>query len=378
MSRTIEILERLIAFPTVSKDSNLDLIRYVQELLQSAGFAVVRIPSPYGQKAGLFARIGPELGGVCLSAHTDVVPVDGQEWSSDPFTLTQRGDRLHGRGTTDMKGFLASALAMAERATRAPLMEPLNLAISYDEEIGCVGIRQMMPTLAPLLGSPRAVIVGEPTSMQVATGHKGKVALKVTCHGEAGHSALAPEFTNALHVAATFIDEVRALQDRLAKGASDAAYSIPYSTVHIGRMTGGRALNIVPDLAELEMEFRHLKQTPAPEILSELNGIAARVSTAFDHPSSVKITQTNAYYGLETPVDDPIINWALQMANTPDTTKVAFGTEAGFFAAEGLATVVIGPGDMARDGHKADEGVDLSELAACDAMMDRILTDLSA
>ena len=378
MSRTIEILERLIAFPTVSKDSNLDLIRYVQDLLQSAGFALVRIPSPCGQKAGLFARIGPELGGVCLSAHTDVVPVDGQEWSSDPFALTQRGDRLHGRGTTDMKGFLASALAMAELAAKAALTEPLSLAISYDEEIGCVGIRQMMPTLAPLLGNPRAVIVGEPTSMQVATGHKGKVALKVTCHGEAGHSALAPEFTNALHVAATFIDEVRALQDRLAKGATDTAYSIPYSTVHIGRMTGGRVLNIVPDLAELEMEFRHLTQTPASEILSELANIAERIGTAFDRPDSVEITQTNAYYGLETPIDDPVVGWAGQMADTPDTTKVAFGTEAGFFAAEGLSTVVIGPGDMARDGHKADEGVDLSELAACDAMMDRILTDLSA
>ncbi|WP_424941311.1 acetylornithine deacetylase [Aliiroseovarius sp. S253] len=378
MSRTVEILERLIAFPTVSKDSNLDLIHFVQDLLQSAGFAVVRIPSPCGQKAGLFARLGPELGGVCLSAHTDVVPIDGQEWPSDPFTLTQHRDRLHGRGVTDMKGFLASALAMAERAARAPLTEPLSLAISYDEEIGCVGIRQMMPTLAPLLGSPRAVIVGEPTSMQVATGHKGKVALKVTCHGEAGHSALAPDFTNALHVASTFIDEVRALQVRLAGGATDLAYSIPYSTVHIGRMSGGRALNIVPDSAELEMEFRHLAQTPASEILSELNEIAQRVGTAFGNPNAAEITQTNAYYGLDTSVDDPVVSWASQMANSKETTKVAFGTEAGFFAAEGIPTVVIGPGDMARDGHKADEGVDLSELAACDAMMDRILTDLSA
>lgn len=375
--RTLEILDRLIAFPTVSKDSNLDLIRYVQDLLQSAGFAVVRIPSPCGQKAGLFARIGPEMGGVCLSAHTDVVPVDGQDWSSDPFALTRRGDRLHGRGTTDMKGFLASALAMAERAAKAPLIEPLSLAISYDEEIGCVGIRQMMPTLAPLLGSPRAVIVGEPTSMQVATGHKGKVALTVTCHGEAGHSALAPDFTNALHVAARFVDEVRALQDRLADGATDAAYSIPYSTVHIGRMNGGRALNIVPDSAVLEMEFRHLAQVPATDILSELNAIAELVGAAFGNPNAVEITQTNAYYGLDTPVDDPVVSWAGQMADAPDTTKVAFGTEAGFFAAEGIPTVVIGPGDMARDGHKADEGVDLSELAACDAMMDRILTDLS-
>ncbi|MFT5866379.1 MAG: acetylornithine deacetylase, partial [Gammaproteobacteria bacterium] len=205
-NRTLEILGTLVAFPTVSRDSNLDLIDWVQDLLQTAGFEVTRIWSPDRTKAGLFARIGPDVeGGVCLSAHTDVVPVDGQVWTRPPFELTDEGSRVFGRGTTDMKGFLASALALAERIGASALSAPLTLSISYDEEIGCVGIRHMMPELKKLIGKPRLVIVGEPTSMQVATGHKGKAAFRITCHGQAGHSALAPQFVNAIHVAADFV-----------------------------------------------------------------------------------------------------------------------------------------------------------------------------
>jgi acetylornithine deacetylase len=173
MSRSLEILDRLIAFPTVSADSNLALIGYVEALLVSAGFEVTRIPSPCGQKAGLFARIGAADGGICLSAHTDVVPVAGQDWTRDAFRLSRADGRLFGRGTTDMKGFLASALALAERWDIQADAPGLSLVISYDEEVGCVGIRQMIPSLEPLIGRPRAVIVGEPTSMQVAVGQGG-------------------------------------------------------------------------------------------------------------------------------------------------------------------------------------------------------------
>ena len=377
MSRTIDILERLVGFPTVSADSTLDLIDYVQNLLHKAGFAVTRIPSPCGKKAGLFARIGPGDGGICLSAHTDVVPVEGQDWSSPPFALTQREDRLVGRGTTDMKGFLASALALAEQAQHAPLTAPLTLSISYDEEIGCVGIRHMIPTLAPLLGKPTMVIVGEPTSMQVATGHKGKVALRVDCHGQSGHSALAPNFANAIHVAASFVNEMRALQDELAKGPTDDAYDIPYSTVHIGRINGGTALNIVPDLAQIEMEFRHLADLPAASIRSKIDAAAVATGRAFGDPNAVNITEANAYFGLDTARENPVVDRALALAGTDQTTKVAFGTEAGFFADLGLNTVVLGPGDMAADGHKPNEAIALSELAACDAMMARVLLGLS-
>ncbi|KEJ89230.1 acetylornithine deacetylase [Sulfitobacter donghicola] len=378
MTRTLEILSRLVAFPTVSRDSNLDLIDWVQELLVGAGFEVTRIWSPCRQKAGLFARIGPAgEGGVCLSAHTDVVPVEGQSWRYPPFELTQDNNRVFGRGTTDMKGFLASALALAERAGKMALSKPLSFVISYDEEIGCVGIQQMLPELKPLIGKPDLVIVGEPTSMQVVTGHKGKAALCVTCRGEAGHSALAPKFVNAIHVAAEFVGQMRDFQGRLAKGAQDAAYDIPYSTVHIGQLSAGKALNIVPDTAELLMEFRHLAQTPKQEIQREVEAIAEQVSRGFSASLPIGVEVVNAYPGLDVDPDHKVVEWATNLVGAPKTGKVAFGTEAGFFDQLGLTALVIGPGDMARDGHKPDEGLCLSQLAACDRMMDEIGTGLS-
>ncbi len=375
-ARTLEILERLIAFPTVSDQSNLELIDWVEALLRNAGFAVTRIWSPDRCKAGIFARIGPDVvGGVCLSAHTDVVPVAGQNWRRPDFALTRDGDRVFGRGTTDMKGFLASALAIAEDAGTRDLAAPLSLSISYDEEIGCVGMQQMMPTLQGLIGQPRLVIVGEPTGMQVAVGHKGKTALRVTCRGQAGHSALAPQFVNAIHVAAGFVQEVRQLQETLAKGVRDAAYGVPYTTLHIGRITGGQALNIVPDRAELEMEFRHIAGVSAASIRAEIDAAADRGCAGFEG-ARITIEQINAYPGLDVNAEDGVVDWACDLAGGTSPTKVAFGTEAGFFAALGLSAVVVGPGDMARDGHQPDEGLDVSELVACDAMMDRVLAAL--
>ena len=378
MPRTLEILDRLVAFPTVSRNSNLDLIDWVRDLLQTAGFQVHRIYSPERSKAGLFARIGPQTeGGVCLSAHTDVVPVDGQPWTRPAFELSREGERLYGRGTTDMKGFLASLLALAERAAKAELKRPLSLSISYDEEIGCVGIRQMMPQLAKFIGKPDAVIVGEPTSMQIAIGHKGKTASRLNCHGDSGHSALAPKFVNAIHVAADVVREIQQVQMQLAKGPRDEAYSIPYSTAHVGCIEGGRALNIVPDLATLDLEIRHLPQVHAHEIRAMIDAALTRVSDHYPSVRKVEIEETNAYPGLALATDDPIIAWAGEVTHGSQVKKVAFGTEAGFFAELGLSTIVIGPGDMATDGHKPDEGLDISQLNACDAMMNRICADLS-
>ena len=379
ITRTLEILDRLVAFPTVSRDSNLDLIDWVQDLLKTAGFDVTRIWSPDRLKAGLFARIGPKIdGGICLSAHTDVVPVDGQVWTRPPFKLTDEGDRVFGRGTTDMKGFLASALALAERAGVAKLSAPLSLSISYDEEIGCVGIRQMMPELEKLIGKPRIVIVGEPTSMKVATGHKGKAAFKVTCHGQAGHSALAPQFVNAIHVASDFIYQIRGLQDKLAAGPQDPAYNIPYSTVHIGKISGGRALNIVPDNAQLDMEFRHLVEVSADLIQHEIEDIAKHVSNAYPQVSPITIDSINAYPGLQIDPSDANVVWATKLAEAIGSTKVPFGTEAGFFMNLGLTTVVTGPGNMATDGHQPDEGLSKVDLITCDVMLNNILGELSA
>ena len=377
MTRTLEILDRLVAFPTVSRDSNLDLINWVQALLTDAGFAVTRIWSPDRTKAGLFARIGPSVdGGICLSAHTDVVPIDGQNWNRPAFAVTDEGDRVFGRGTTDMKGFLASALAMAERAAQQQLSYPLSLSISYDEELGCVGIQQMIPELRKLIRTPRLVIVGEPTSMQVATGHKGKTALNVTCHGQAGHSALAPRFVNAIHVATDFVCQMRHLQDKMKSGAVDDDYIVPHSTVHIGTIAGGTMLNMVPSETQIEMEFRHLPQSPAQEIEHEIRKIAAQVSQSHLPATPVTVQVVNAYPGLNTTPTKPVVVWACQVVGRPQTTKVPFGTEAGFFSNLGLDTIVVGPGDMAQDGHKPDEGLSKSELMSCDKMMDDICSCL--
>lgn len=377
MSRTLELLDRLIAFPTVSHTSNLALIDWAQALLENASWDVARIPSSGGDKAGLLARIGPEgPGGICLSAHTDVVPAEGQPWTRDPFKLTRNDTHVFGRGTTDMKGFVASALALAERAAKGNLTEPLSIVLSYDEEIGCVGIGEMLPALRPLLGQPRLVIVGEPTSMQVATGHKGKAALRVTCRGEAGHSALAPRFVNAIHVAAAFTEEMRSLQAQLAAGIQDAAYDIPYSTVHIGKISGGLALNMVPDLVTLDMEFRHLAAVSAQDILDAITASAARVAARFGDADLIHIEAVNAYPGLDQDTKADVVATAQRLAGGTATTKVAFGTEAGYFAGLGGNVVVIGPGDMASDGHKPDEALAISQIAACDAMMGRILAQL--
>ena len=209
MTQTLDILDRLIAFPTVSAASNLELIGYVDDFFKKRRFETHRVPDETGEKVGLYAALGPtDKPGILLSGHTDVVPVEGQDWTRDPFRLTRDGARVYGRGTTDMKGYLACVMAAADRATAIDLAEPLKIAFSYDEEIGCVGIRQMIGALDSTISRPRMCFVGEPTGMQVAIGHKGKTALRAVCRGENGHSALAPKFLNALYLAADFVTAV--------------------------------------------------------------------------------------------------------------------------------------------------------------------------
>lgn len=377
MTRTLEILERLVAFDTVSDRSNLALIDYVQDLLRAQGFAVTRVPDPTGKKAGLFASIGPEGAGVLLSAHTDVVPVAGQAWTREPFALTWEDDRLYGRGTTDMKGFLAAMLAAAERAAQTPLREPLKLAISYDEEVGCLGIAHMIGGMKAAIGLPRACIVGEPTQMQVAIGHKGKQALRAVCHGQAGHSAQAPQFTNALHLAAGFITELRRVQDGLAAhGAQDTAYDVPCSTVHVGRLAGGTALNIVPDRADMALEFRHLAADNPDDLLARIMAAAGRAAAPFGDSGQIEVEPLTAYPGLATAPDAPVVAWAQGLAGQTGTTKVGFGTEAGFFDALGIPSVVCGPGSMTGQGHKPDEFITRDQLEKCDSMLARLVASL--
>ncbi|MBL3704264.1 acetylornithine deacetylase [Sulfitobacter sp. BDSS02] len=366
-----DILDHLIGFPTISAESNLDLIGWVERYLRDLGFSLWRIEDPTGKKAGLFARIGPDLpDGIMLSAHSDVVPVSGQDWSYEQFRLRESGGRLYGRGTADMKGFLASMLRAAAAASKARLKEPLKLVISYDEEVGCKGIAEMMPVLVPLMERPRLCIVGEPTSMQIATGHKGKASYRATCTGEAGHSAMAPRYRNALHLGADFIGALRALQmDLSASGAQDTGYDVPYSTVHAGCMAGGTALNIIPDLCHIDYEIRHLAADP-------LASLEARLEEAADWIGDVTIEKTGAYPGLEVALNSTEVQFLRALLPAPKLTKVGFGTEAGHFHSAGIPTLVCGPGNMDQ-GHKADEFIEISELEACDRMMDHLVEELA-
>jgi acetylornithine deacetylase len=311
-----------------------------------------------------------------------VVPTEGQNWTRDPFRLTRDGGRRYGRGTTDMKGYLASMLRIADEASRTALTAPLQLVFSYDEEIGCAGIQHMAPALPDLLGRPRLCLVGEPTSMQVAIGHKGKAAIRGIATGQNGHSALAPNFVNALHLASDFTARLSALQNWLSEhGARDPAYGIPFSTVHLGKLTGGTALNIVPDRAEFLCEYRHLSGDDPEMIFARMQedaaAITARYRPAFAG-AALTLELYNSYPGLDEPEDAPEVALARTLAGAETLTKVAFGTEAGVFTRLGLPTVVCGPGDMEDQGHKPDEHLPEDQLLACDRMMDRVLATLSA
>lgn len=382
MSQTIEILERLIGFNSVSARSNLDIIEFIENYLRDRGFRMTRFEDDTGQKSGLFAEIGPNEGGFLLSGHTDVVPIEGQDWTCDPFRLSQKDDKLFGRGTTDMKGYLACMLRAADHAAKRDLTAPLKLVFSYDEEIGCVGIQHMIAKLAPLLGAPRACFVGEPTEMQVAIGHKGKAAIRAVCHGQSGHSALAPKFVNALHIATDFVSELRSIQTWLMKhGAQDGAYDIAHSTVHVGKLTGGIALNIVPDHAELIFEYRHLATDNPDLLMGMINDAAARVADRYQPDfagSAIALDRYNAYPGLDVPDGAEVVGLGQKLAMTSQLTKVAFGTEAGVFANLGVPTIVCGPGSMEGQGHKPDEYIALDQLAACDRMMDRIIDEIAS
>jgi len=383
MITTAEALHQLIGFPTVSRDSNMELIDWVAGLLRAHGVEPRIIANDDGSKANLFATTGPEEGGgVMLSGHTDVVPVDGQDWTRPAFTCTEEDGRFYGRGTADMKGFVASALSAFCTATTRKLATPLHLALSYDEEIGCIGVHSLIAMLKDAPMRPAFCIVGEPTHMAIAVGHKGKTALKATCIGSEAHSALAPMAVNAVHLACDLVGEIRRLQEDIkAHGRQDDAYDIPYTTLHTGLINGGVALNIVPNHAEVAFEIRNLAEDDPGSILARLKeAIAPIIATAkkVAPAADIRIEVTNSYPGLETPLESAIVAFVAGLTGHNHTIKVAFGTEGGLFHRDlGIPTLVCGPGSMAQ-GHKPDEFVTIDQLNSCDAMLDQLTSRLEA
>ena len=366
------IFDRLMAFDTVSSKPNIELMHFVRDLLAGAGIEAVLIPDPSGGKANLFATVGPKgQGGVMLSGHTDVVPVEGQTWTKPPFALTEEDGRYYGRGAADMKGFCAVAIATMLQAARRPLKTPLHLALSYDEEIGCMGVRSLVDMLAAAPVRPRFCIVGEPTGMQVATGHKGKVALRASCTGREGHSALAPMALNALHLAADFVQAVRGLQaDVAANGLKDGDYDVPYSTLHVGKLNGGVQVNIVPNTAVIDFEIRSVAGEDVDGLIARLRAAAEAIVAPLraEFPeAAIEVSRLWDYPGLGTASDAAVVNFVKGLTGANGTMKVAFGTEGGLFDVRlGIPTVICGPGSMAQ-GHKPDEFVSVEQMGRCEA-----------
>jgi acetylornithine deacetylase len=374
---SLSLLRELIAVPSVSLTPNIALIQRVQGLLEDAGIAVVLAPDPDdAQRTNLFASVGPQgVPGVLLSGHTDVVPVEGQPWTSPPFEATERDGRLYGRGSADMKGFVACAVMAMLAAAHHPLRRPLQLALSFDEEIGCVGVRHLLRALESWLPAPWLCIVGEPTLMQIGTGHKGKSAYRAVCCGQAGHSGLAPRFVNAIHMAADLVAAIRDIQRELAdSGPREAGYGVPYTTVHVGTIKGGRALNIVPSECEVGFEVRNVSADDPQAIVGRVTErLQRRVRQEAADPQAPLpvIEQVNSYPSLSTVEDSPAVG-LLSSLLPPGTarTKVDYGTEGGLFGRTWRDTPVLvcGPGSISV-AHKADEYVEIAQIEACDRML---------
>ncbi|MDB5460645.1 MAG: acetylornithine deacetylase [Caulobacteraceae bacterium] len=381
-ARSLEILARLVAFDTTSRASNLPLIEYVEGELGKLGVACRRVPNADGAKANLFATIGPVIeGGVVLSGHTDVVPVDGQPWTSDPFVLTRRGMRLYGRGSCDMKGFLALALAAAPELARAPLKRPVHLAFSYDEEVGCLGAPAMIEAIARELPAPSAVIVGEPTSMQAVRGHKGIAAFKVTVSGREAHSSLTHLGVSAVMEAVELMHGLSLLSQGLERDADPASPFTPKgATLTIGQVNGGTAVNI---LARECVFWFDLRTPPGMDPLKVLAPFFAQARTmdaalrARAPEAGVQVDMRSLTPPLAPEIDGPAEQLARLLAGDNGPGRVvSYAAEAGQFQGAGFSTVICGPGSIDQ-AHQPDEYVDVSQMERGAQFMGRLVEALS-
>lgn len=376
---SLDLIRDLVGFDTTSRNSNLELIGYIRDYLARLGVESTLIFDETGRKASLYATIGPQdQGGILLSGHTDTVPVDNQDWSCDPFTLTERGGRLYGRGTADMKSFVAIALAYAPAFAAADLKTPIHYAFSYDEEVGCIGVRPLIAHLGTLPVRPRMAIIGEPTEMQIICAHKGKLGMRCRVEGRSCHSSLAPRGVNAVEYAAEVVSYLRGMARRFAaEGPFDKGFDIPHTTVHTGVLRGGTALNIVPSACEFDFEFRYLPQENPAALLAQVQRYAHEVlepeMKAVAPETGFSWHELSSTPGLDTAPEDDVITLAKGLAGQNGHSKVAFATEASLFQKSGgIPAVVCGPGNIDQ-AHKPDEYIALSEVAKGEAFMRRLL-----
>ncbi|MBD9644600.1 acetylornithine deacetylase [Pantoea sp. PNT02] len=372
-----QLLEKLVAFDTTSRESNLALIDFVWRYLNDLGVSGEIIHNAERSKANLYARLGPAGdGGVMLSGHSDVVPVEGQNWSVPPFTLTERDGKLYGRGTADMKGYIACMLAAVPHFLAQPLKQPLHLAISYDEEVGCLGVRTLLEALSQRPEKPSICLIGEPTELQPVLGHKGKLGVRCEVKGAACHSAYAPQGVNAIEYAAQLVHRLTAIGERLAQTEQhDTRFDPPFTTVQTGIIRGGTVLNIVPAECVFDFEVRTLPQHDAQAVAAEIDTFAQSElvprmqAVAVD--SAIRFYPISGYPGLLTDAQSDAARLIAYLTQSSDFSTVAFGTEGGLFHQAGIPSVICGPGSMAQ-GHKPDEFISIAQLDACDAMLQRL------
>jgi acetylornithine deacetylase len=377
------MLDQLIAFDTTSRNSNLALIDFVSDYLGAHGIASERVFDATEKKADLYATIGPAGGGgIMLSGHTDVVPIDGQAWHSDPFAVTARDSRLYGRGTSDMKSFLAVALALVPEMTARRLATPIHFALSYDEEVGCLGVRGLIAELAQRPDRPRLCIVGEPTEMQLVIAHKGKRSLRCHVHGFECHSSLTHLGVNAVEAAAELVAHLKAMvRRRREHGPFDDDFSPPYTSIHTGVIRGGTALNIVPRDCHFDFEFRLLPGEDSEPLLDELRRVAAErllpEMRAVRPETDIIFEELTSAPALDARADAEATQFVAALTGANTTHKVSFGTEAGLFQEAGIPTVVCGPGSI-EQAHKPDEFIEIDQIAQCETFMRKLIDRVSA
>ncbi|MFS2012587.1 acetylornithine deacetylase [Azospirillum sp. CT11-132] len=365
----IDILKDLIAFPSVVGTPNGAIVDGIRGVLEGAGVRVRVLSGPEGDRYNLFATIGPAMvPGYVLSGHMDVVPATEPEWTSDPFRMRADGDRLYGRGTSDMKGFIAAALAALPALTAAPLARPIHLAFTYDEEAGCQGAPHLLPHLPALCAPPLGVIVGEPSGLRAVRAHKGKAAARLTVRGRSGHSSRPDQGLNAIHAMADALTAAVAQADRLTQGPLDSVFEPPYSSLQVGTIQGGLAVNIIPDACTAEFEARAIAGIDPVTLLEPVREAAERLE---ERGFAVDWTQTGAYPALFLAARSPLARLLEELTGQEPQAAVSYGTEAGLYQTAGIDAIICGPGDIAR-AHRPNEHILVEELNACQSMIEAL------
>jgi acetylornithine deacetylase len=380
----LDLIRHLVSFDTTSRESNLALIEWVRGYLQSHGIASTLTFDDDARKANLFATIpardgNATVGGIVLSGHTDVVPVDGQPWDTDPFNVTVVGDRLVGRGVTDMKSFSAIGLAFVPEFVRRGLDKPLHFALSYDEEVGCIGVRRLIADIVAQGVRPAGCVVGEPTGMQLVVAHKGKKSWRCRVRGFEAHSSLTPQGVNAVQIACEIVAYIaRRARDFRDAGPHDGSYDVPYTTVHVGTIRGGTALNIVPRDCTFDFEVRHLPFDDPDAFFADVRAFAAGFLPAMHAVATrtyIEFDALSTMPGFDTHGGSAITSLGQACNGTHAFGKVSFGTEASLFHNASIPTVICGPGHIAQ-AHQPNEWVTIEQLARCEAFMRRLADHL--